>query len=238
MIQNSTPGMIMVEYSEERKMVYKVEVTGQIEVNSYFYIDEKTKAGFVIDPGSQAQRLEAIIKEKGWTIEKILLTHGHFDHIGAVKELQKRLGCPVLAFPTPEEYLSNPYTNLSIYFEGPVIEIEDVTALHDGQIIALEHNPSFALRVISTPGHTTDSVVYYSEKDGLAFAGDTLFKGSIGRWDLPGGDLNTLKKSLAQKVLTLPDNTVIYSGHSEETTIKAEKRHLLRNGDANEISVL
>ena len=202
-------------------MVYTVSVSGLIEENVYFYIDDRSLCGFVIDPGSEPEELLALIEEKGWKIEKILVTHGHFDHIGGAGKLRQALGCPIVSHPTPEDYMGNPYTNLSIYY-GSTIELEDVEAVNEGSVVSLEANPDFSLKVIETPGHTTDSVIYYSQKDALAFVGDTIFKGSVGRWDLPGGDLETLRQSIVKKVFTLPWETVLYSGHSEPTTVKAE----------------
>ena len=204
-------------------MVYTFPVSGLIEENTYFYIDDETLCGFVIDPGSEPDRLIDLVKKKGWNIEKILITHGHFDHIGAAGKLRQVLGCPILSHPTPEDYLGNPYTNLSIYY-GSTIELEAVEAVNEGSMVSLKTNPAFSLSVIETPGHTTDSVIYYSEKDALAFVGDTVFKGSVGRWDLPGGDLETLRSSIVKKIFTLPGNTVLYSGHSEPTTVGEEAR--------------
>ena len=202
-------------------MVYTVTVSGLIEENTYFYIDDETQCGFVIDPGSEPDRLLALIEEKGWKIEKILVTHGHFDHIGGAGKLREVLGCGIVSHPTPEDYMGNPYTNLSFY-HGMTIELDDVDAVNEGSVVSLKENPDFSLSVIETPGHTTDSVIYYSKKDAVAFVGDTIFKGSVGRWDLPGGDLETLRSSIVKKVFTLPGNTVLFSGHSEPTTVGEE----------------
>jgi len=202
-------------------MVYTVTVSGLIEENAYFYIDDASLCGFVIDPGSQPEKLIALVKEKGWKIEKILVTHGHFDHIGAAGKMRSAFGCPIVSHPTPEDYMGNPYTNLSFY-HGSTIELEDVEAVNEGSVVSLKDNPDFCLKVIETPGHTTDSVIYYSQKDSLAFVGDTIFKGSVGRWDLPGGDLEILRSSIMKKVFTLPGDTVLYSGHSEPTTVREE----------------
>lgn len=204
-------------------MVYTVPVSGLIEENAYFYIDEQSQCGFVIDPGSEPDRLLALIKKKGWKIERILVTHGHFDHIGGAGKIREALGCPIVSHPTPEDYPGNPYTNLSFY-HGETIELEDVEAVNEGSVVSLKDNPEFSLKVIETPGHTTDSVIYYSEKNALAFVGDTIFRGSVGRWDLPGGDLETLRQSIVKKVFSLPGNTVLYSGHSEPTTVGEEAK--------------
>ena len=204
-------------------MVVRVPVRGYYNEISYFYIDEGTNHGFLIDPGSQAGHLLSMIQRKGWTIEKILLTHGHFDHTGAVNELRSVLGVPVLAHRRADEYLLDAHMNLSEGSGVPVI-IRTVTYLDDGDIVPLDADPAFALDVIYAPGHTTDSVVYYSPKDRVAFVGDTIFKGSIGIWDFPGGNLADLQRSILEKIFTLPEDTALYSGHSVPTTVGEEKR--------------
>ena len=101
--------------------------------------------------------------------------------------------------------------------------IRNVRTLRDGDQVSLRDG-SCRLRVIHTPGYTTDSVVYYSEKDRVAFVGDTIFKGNVGNWQYPGGNRQTLVESITEKIFALPDDTVLYSGHSEKTTIGTEKR--------------
>ena len=204
-------------------MVVRVPVRGYYNEISYFYIDEGANHGFLIDPGSQAGHLLSMIQRKGWTIEKILLTHGHFDHTGAVNELRSVLGVPVLAHRRADEYLLDAHMNLSEGSGVPVI-IRTVTYLDDGDIVPLDADPAFALDVIYAPGHTTDSVVYYSPKDRVAFVGDTIFKVSIGIWDFPGGNLADLQRSILEKIFTLPEDTALYSGHSVPTTVGEEKR--------------
>ncbi|MBQ9663489.1 MAG: MBL fold metallo-hydrolase [Oscillospiraceae bacterium] len=186
-------------------------------------MDDHSLHGFLIDPGAEAGRLLDLIQREGWTIEKILLTHGHFDHTGAVSQLREMLDIPVLAHENADRYLLDPKMNLSAFCVGNWI-VKDVDCLKDGDRAALSGNPAFALKTIYTPGHTTDSVIYYSERDGIAFVGDTIFKGSIGEYRYPGGDRNTLLKSIRERIFTLPENTVLYSGHSGETTVKAEMR--------------
>ena len=148
-------------------------VRGYFEENCFFYIDDATRHGFLIDPGAEAERLLAIIRREGWTIEKILLTHGHFDHTGAVDALRKALGVPVLAHENADAYLLNPRMNLSAFCVGSWT-VQNVEKVRGGDEISLDAAPAFRLRVIHTPGHTTDSVVYYSEKDRAAFVGDTI----------------------------------------------------------------
>ena len=204
-------------------MVKCVPVKGYFEENCFFYIDDKTQHGFLIDPGAEAGRLLSITRREGWVIEAILLTHGHFDHTGAVNEFRDTLGIPVYAHADADRYLLDPRMNLSAFCVGNWT-VGNVEYLRDGDVVSLEANPAFSLRVIHTPGHTTDSVVYYSEKDRVAFVGDTIFKGSIGNYQYPGGNRRDIIKSIMEKILTLPEETALYSGHSEETIVGIEKR--------------
>ena len=203
-------------------MVLLTEVQGIFPTNAYFYIDDESKHGFLIDPGAEASKLLGIIDERQFTIEKILLTHGHFDHIGAVNELQQKLNIPVCMQKNGRDYALNIKWNLSDQF-GLDIILNDVTYLDDYSDIILSANPDFKLKLIPTPGHTTDGAVYYSDKDGVAFVGDSIFKMSYGRTDFYGGNEQTLMESITKKILTLPDETFLLSGHSEPTTVKFEK---------------
>lgn len=203
-------------------MIFTATVMEYIPTNAYFYIDDETKHGFLIDPGAQAKELLKLIREKDLTIEKILLTHGHADHIGAVNELQKALDVSVIMGEHGRDYSENPVWNLSTEFGKPIC-LENVTYMTEGSRIALKGKPDFFVTVINAPGHTTDGVLYYSEKDSVAFVGDTIFKASFGRTDMYGGDYQTLMQTIREKVLTLPDDTILLSGHSEPTSVAEEK---------------
>ena len=204
-------------------MVRCVPVKGYFAENCFFYIDEQSRHGFLIDPGAEAERLLSLIRREGWVIEAILLTHGHFDHTGAVNALRETLGIPVYAHEDADRYLMDGEMNLSAFCIGERT-VRNVKPLRDGDTMRLKGNPDCSLHVIHTPGHTTDSVVYYSQKDRIAFVGDTLFKASIGNFQYPGGSRQDIIESITKKILTLPDDTVLYSGHSDQTTVGAEKR--------------
>ena len=204
-------------------MITEVPVKGYFEENCFFYIDDRTKHGFIIDPGAQGKELLALIRKNGWTIEKILLTHGHFDHIGGVDILRDALGIPVLAHKRSDEYLLDARMNLSALC-GPPITVDNVVYLDDGDEVKLQTDSGTSLKVIYTPGHTTDSVIFYSEKDSVAFVGDTIFRGSIGNYQYPGGNAVDLQRSIINKIFSLPDDTILCSGHSEQTTVGREKR--------------
>lgn len=204
--------------------IHTLPVSDGIETNAYFYIDEKSNHGFLIDPGAEADKLISFIKKNNWVIEKILITHGHFDHIGAVETVHKELNIPYYIHQNGKEYLSNPALNLSSYFGAP-ITLNNAQFLTENDIISLDSNPEIKLKVIHTPGHTQDSVLFYDEQNNLAFVGDTIFKASIGRTDFPGGNGQQLKKSIETKVFTLPEQTALYSGHSDPTTVAAEQKN-------------
>ena len=210
-------------------MFYKVPVKGYFEVNSYFFVDDKTSRCFLIDPGAEGRRLLNFARDNFWVIEKILLTHGHFDHTGAINEIRITNDIPVYAYENADSYLLDPLKNLS-HFAGHDIYIRDVHYFHDGDILTLNNNrnPDFTLKVMHTPGHTEDSVTLYSANEGAAFVGDTIFKGSIGSTMYPGGNGKDLQESITQKIFALPDDTLLLSGHSDPTTVKAERsRYML-----------
>ena len=203
-------------------MIRRIVVKDVFAVNCYFYIDDETHHGFLIDPGAQASRILQKIAENGWTIERILLTHGHFDHTGAVSEIAQTLGIPYCIHRAGEKYLTDTHWNLSAYC-GRNVYLDGAEYFDDGDVIRLEPNPSFALKVIHTPGHTPDSVIFYSQQDKVAFVGDTIFRDCPGSTQYIGGDEVLLYNSIFSRVLSLPDNTILYSGHTEPTTVDREK---------------
>ena len=203
-------------------IVKQLEATDLLTTNVYFYIDEKTKHAFLIDPAAEAQKILDFIKNEGLVIEKILITHGHFDHIGAVQEISETLRLPYFAHEAAKDYFLRPSMNLSSFFDRP-FELKDAAYFSEGEKFFLSTSKENYLRVIHTPGHTEDSVIYIDDKEGIAFVGDTIFKNGVGRTDMPGGSATALKDSLLNKIFTLPEDTVLYSGHSEPTTICAEK---------------
>lgn len=207
-------------------MILQTEVRGIFATNCYFYIDDATKHGFLIDPGAEADKLLKIIEREGFTIEKILLTHGHFDHIGAVNEIQSKLGVEVYMQGNGRDYVENPAWNLSEYFNLNM-KLDDVTYIEDFSEIILSANRNLDLKMIPLAGHTTDSAIFYSKNDSVAFVGDSIFLNSIGRTDFPGGDEITLRKNLRDKIFTLPDDTILLSGHSDPTTVANEKNFLI-----------
>lgn len=207
-------------------MVRELQVEGVFAENTYFYIDEPTKTGFLIDPGAQAGLIYDVIRQNGWTIEKILLTHGHFDHIGAAELLRDKLLAPIYIYPSDAEYLVDPYLNLSGNSGNP-ITVTHYEELYDGELIRLKANSSFFLKVVHTPGHTPGSVTYYSPEENVAFVGDLLYQHGPGLTNFPGGNRKELEKSIVGKILTLPPETLLLSGHSSPITVAQERKILI-----------
>lgn len=205
-------------------MIRELTVQGVFAENCYFYIDEISKSGFIIDPGAQAGVIYDTVVRNGWHIEKILLTHGHFDHMGAAELLRDRLMAPIYIYPSDARYLTDPVLNLSAG-SGP-IAVDHYEELYDGEIIRLKANSGFYLKVIHTPGHTPGSVTYYAPESDAAFVGDTLYEYGPGLTHFPGGDRWELENSIVTKILTLPPETTLLSGHSSPITV-AEERRLL-----------
>ena len=207
-------------------MVRELQVQGVFAENTYFYIDPVSNAGFLIDPGAQAGVIYDVIVRQGWHIEKILLTHGHFDHFGAAEHLRERLVAPIYIYPDDSRYLTDPYLNLSAN-SGTPITVPHYEELHDGEIIRLKANSGFYLKVIHTPGHTPGSVTYYTPEEHAAFVGDLLYEHGPGLTHFPGGDRRTLEETIVNKILTLPPDTILLSGHSSPITVAEQKRLLI-----------
>lgn len=202
-------------------MIKKVTVKGFNTENTYFYIDSKTSHGFLIDPGYEGEKLLEMIKENEWVIEAILITHGHFDHIGEVNHLKSCLNCAVYAGEKAQIYFRNVEYNLS-YMTGHEITIIDYSPVREGEKIALKANNNFYLEVMNTPGHTMDGVVYYNKEEKIAFVGDTIFKGTYGRTDLPGSSEDEIQESI-KKILNMDEDMILYPGHSSETSVGEER---------------
>ena len=207
-------------------MVKELQVQGVFAENTYFYIDEHTKSGFLIDPGAQAGLIDEVVRNNGWTIEKILLTHGHFDHMGVAELLREKLIAPIYIYPEDSIYLKDPYLNLSGNTGKPIV-VSHYEELYDGEIIRLKANSGFFLKVIHTPGHTPGSVTFYSPKENVAFVGDTLYQHGPGLTNFPGGNRIELENSIVNKILTLPPETLLLSGHSSPISVAQERLMLL-----------
>ena len=202
----------------------KVErmVLGQIQTNCYFAINEATKETIVIDPADRPDSVLRKAVDEGLTLKAIFLTHGHADHMLGVPELKAKLGIPVYACESANALLADQAQNLSpALFRKSVSFAADVWVKDEEKIEVA----GMKFRVFATPGHTPGGCCYYSAEAGVLFSGDTLFAGSVGRTDFPGGSMSALVRGIKEKLTPLPDETKVYPGHMEESTIGAERRY-------------
>ena len=204
-----------------KKLRTECAVLGMVSTNCYFAGNAETNETIIIDPADDASAI------KNWCLNNrkkpvaILLTHGHFDHMMAADELRKEFSIEVYASEAEEELLGNPLDNLSGRWSSPATLKADVL-LKDGQLLELA---GFRIRAIGTPGHTKGGMCYYFEEEGVLFSGDTLFNGSYGRVDFPTSSMSEMKNSIREKLLVLPEETAVYPGHGDATTIGYEKAY-------------
>ncbi|MFC7393351.1 MBL fold metallo-hydrolase [Scopulibacillus cellulosilyticus] len=194
---------------------------GAIQTNCYILENDNGEA-LIIDPGDEYEKVENFIKEKGLKPLAVLLTHAHFDHIGALDEVRLKWQVPAYLHTNESDWLGDPEKNGSAHF--PIVANYQCKPAE--KIINSEQDisiGSFHFQVIETPGHSPGSVSFYFKDKGVIFSGDALFYGSIGRTDLYGGDQSVLLESIHQKLLPLPEETIVAPGHGFETTIKNEK---------------
>jgi hydroxyacylglutathione hydrolase len=202
-------------------MNIEARTTGFLEENCYFVSHPETRQTVVIDPGDDAPQLAARLQELNAVVVAYLLTHGHVDHITALAALAARHPAPVHVHPRDAAWCFGPLNNLPGFYD-------DVPAKPAGPIVPVVEGTVLELAgarwtVLETPGHTPGGVCYKLEPDHALFAGDTLFRGSVGRTDLPGGDSRTLARSL-KKLAGLPEPLPVYPGHGDPTTIGHENR--------------
>ena len=193
---------------------------GRLSSNSYIVFDSESLDGIIIDAGGEAEKILKIVKSNEVKIRGIYLTHGHFDHVLAVRDLREGLGCGFYMHKADQRVLARVPRDAK-YFLG--IDIDPPPKpdgwVRDGEAFRIG---KYLVRVIHAPGHTPGSVCYVIREN--VFVGDTLFAGSIGRTDLPGGNLDELASSLKDKILKLPDHYVIYPGHGPSSMIGVERR--------------
>ncbi len=190
---------------------------GAYQTNTYIVHDDGAKTCAVIDPGYEAGTILNAVAQLGLTVDAILLTHGHFDHVGAVEEIVEITGCKLWLSQSDWSQFPNPVT--AYFYPIANCDFCEVSFCEDDEII---HAGGLTFQVLATPGHTHGSVCYLCE-DAL-FSGDTLFAGSCGRTDLPGGDGKFLRLSL-ERLAELEKNYWVYPGHGESTTLAEEKKY-------------
>ncbi|SCZ76802.1 MBL fold metallo-hydrolase [Pseudobutyrivibrio xylanivorans] len=191
-------------------------------MNCYLAINEETKESIIIDPGSSPKRIKAGIEQSGTTPVAIILTHGHFDHVGAADEIAAEYGIKIYAYEGERETLENPHINLSadMIFQSTAYHAD--VYLKDEQEVQLA---GLTFKCLATPGHTPGGCCFYFANEGIVFTGDTLFCGSVGRTDFPGGSMSQLVNSINEKLMVLPGDTICYPGHESATTIEFERNN-------------
>jgi glyoxylase-like metal-dependent hydrolase (beta-lactamase superfamily II) len=194
-------------------------VVGPLQVNCYIVFDEKTKEAIVIDPGDDAQEILHLVNGKGLKVKYIVNTHAHFDHVGANKQIRDATGAELLIHEADNNLLGGTANQARMFgMTAPSSPKADRYVKHGDVIKAGD----ISLKVLHTPGHSAGGISLAG--DGVVFTGDALFAGSIGRTDLMGGDLMTLITSIKEHLMTLPDDTVVLSGHGPQSTIGEERR--------------
>ena len=193
-------------------------IVGPLQVNCFILADEKTKDAIVIDPGDDAQEVLKIIRDKGLKVRYIVNTHGHFDHVGANKAVKEATGAELLIHEGDAPVMASAPKHSLAFGMHPVSSPPADRYVKHGDVITAGE---VSLKVLHTPGHSPGGICLREE--GMVFTGDALFAGSIGRTDLPGGDLMTLIRSIKTHLMTLPDDTKVFSGHGPASTIGDER---------------
>ena len=197
-------------------------VLGPVGTNCYIVRNDETKECFLVDLAACPPELISHIRGAGLSVKAVLLTHGHFDHIMGLDRFSEEFPVPVYACEDERELLSDPRLNSSLSMIGQRYAFDGAQYVKDSDVLDIA---GMKIRVAASPGHTSGGCCYYIEEEGVLFSGDTLFHGSIGRTDLPTGSMSLLVRSVQEKLFVLPDETKVYPGHMEETTIGYEKKY-------------
>jgi glyoxylase-like metal-dependent hydrolase (beta-lactamase superfamily II) len=203
-------------------MIHEILPVGMLQCNCSVYGDEASRDAMVIDPGDNVAEILSIVNRHGLTVRAIVITHAHIDHIGGAEKLKRATGAPVYMNENDSE-LADHLDVQAQWLGVPAPPRPGVdTPAREGDILRIG---AVEAHVMHTPGHTQGSICLFVPADNKLIAGDTLFRDSIGRTDLPGGDGRQILRSIHTKLLTLPEETVVIPGHGESTTIGREKAH-------------
>ena len=196
-------------------------VLGPVATNCYLIINLDNNESIIVDPADSPESIYDMVVRSASRPQAILLTHGHFDHIGAANEVREHYGIKIYASCDEEKLLASPARNLSNAY-GMSLRVTADVLHNDGDILELA---GLKIKAIHTPGHTKGSCCYYLKDEGVLFSGDTVFYGSVGRTDFPGGSTAEIVRSLHKLVDSLPEETEVFPGHDASTTIGYEKRY-------------
>lgn len=203
----------------------KVNAGAIMGINCYVVQDEKTKEAMIIDPGNTPQTLIDLLDAMEVKVKYIVLTHCHGDHINGVKKIKEKYGGKILIHTKDAEGLKNVNINLSTHIGLEPIIINEDARLNDEDLI---HIGDLEFKVLHTPGHTQGSISLYCKEEGLLFSGDTLFRGSWGRTDLPTSSFESIIESITNKLMNLPENTIVYPGHRKINNNHRRKANIFR----------
>jgi hydroxyacylglutathione hydrolase len=202
-------------------LVVRHAVVGPFQENSYLVACDRTGEAMLVDPGGELPRVLALAQPEGFRPARIVCTHGHIDHVSGVAEAKAALGVPFLVHPLEHGWLEALPTQAEMFgFDAAPVPAPDA-ALEDGATFALGEEE---VRVIHTPGHTRGGCCLFFPTSRALLTGDTLFAGSVGRTDLPGGDWEALRSSIVEKLFPLGDDVTIHPGHGEPSTLGAERK--------------
>lgn len=196
-------------------------VLGVCQTNCYFVYKEGSKDVIFFDPADKGDDIYETLEKNGFQIAGILLTHGHFDHIWGSRKLRELSGAKIYAYEEEKALCEDAQNNMSENMRR-AYTIKPNRYLKDGEEITIA---GMTCKLIATPGHTVGSCCYYFEEDGILISGDTLFQESVGRTDFPTGSMSTLVRSIKERLFVLPDETKVYPGHGETTSIGKEKKY-------------
>jgi glyoxylase-like metal-dependent hydrolase (beta-lactamase superfamily II) len=201
-------------------MIHVIFPVGPLACNCSILADETTRRATVVDPGDDLQKIQSVLDHHHLTVEQIIVTHAHIDHVGGALQLKRKTGAPIYMNQHDLPLLKMMDIQAGwLGVQPPEVAPPDVDA-SDLLDLRIAEQPG---QVLHTPGHTQGSICLHMPQSKLLLAGDTLFAGSIGRTDLPGGDMNLILRSLRERLLPLPEDTRVIPGHGEETTIGQER---------------
>jgi len=202
-------------------MIVRALPVGPLQANCYVLGCQETHQAVVIDPGGDVDRILSVLEKEGLQLATIINTHGHFDHVGGNRALKAATQADLMIHKMDAPMLAHLAQTAAAWGLRAEDSPTPDRLLEDGDAVACGH---LQLNVIHTPGHSPGGICLHAATEKALFVGDTLFAGSIGRTDLPGGDYDTLISSIQTKLFALPDDTTVYNGHMEATTIGKEKK--------------